>query len=865
VAAVSVVAALASLLTPVASSAASLPDLVVAALTTHTTQVARGSAFPIQVTTKNAGPAAAAASTTRFYLSADRLRGAGDRRLAQTKSVGPLGPGAQSAGTVSLRPATTTPEGIYFVIACADDLKVVAEHTETNNCTASTHALLVVPGRTSQDLIDHDLATGAITPQQALVDKVFAAFGDSRLPAKYHGDDGSVIDSSDAVAEAAAKFASASPQTKAILTPFLKAPAYPHTWENLATAPKLPRHEVVTPALPEVALRRDPVPHPSTLGEPGWEYYQHPKGVRIWYRLADQHMHSFARLLYFAMDNVWKLTTLMGRAPMSDRGPHPYVDAQGKPQDWGDGGSGDLDIYFADMAKPAVTQAYPPNCTDTPSFIVMDPNIDYLADTSKVIHILAHEFMHVLQFTYHYAHACEEYTKMDEAVAQWAIDYVSPHNDHEHYTDAFLPNPSAPLWDQSYDGWPFEQFLAHTIGPGMIPQVYAHTESSGPWEAVNAALPGGLAEQWPKFAIKAWNQPPETDSFATWDSLKDRPALHSTRVIKLGTKESALFPVSVKVGALAREYDVATVADDVHLLEFHNLLVGLPGAGIHALIQLKNGTWKPPADWTNEPIVTFCKDNPDENVKKIVLITTDSTFADFGHQVSPELEYHAFNRCQDQPNLDGTFTWTEHSTMTSSGTNFDEVQHITNEGSAVFHLVPIDPGSGGYAVEDSGESTFTYTYSMDDVSHEHGSNYSCTDTTTESASASGKFSTYVGPFGVGGLSAEILPNPSLNSETDVIAITFYIGVVVDIHNEGTGSPADTCDFVFDDQRDDSGPIIDFLQFKCEPPDVANGPYSAEFEGKWHNDTRTFEFACSQDLTDVGTTGNLTLTGQLTAS
>jgi hypothetical protein len=341
--------------------------------------------------------------------------------------------------------------------------------------------------------------------------------------------------------------------------------------------------------------------------------------------------------------------------------------------------------------------------------------------------------------------------------------------------------------------------------------------------------------------------------------------LHSSKAIKLGTRESAVFPLSVKVGALAREYDVATIADDVHLLEFHNLLLGLPGAGIHALIQLKDGTWKPPADWTNEPIVTFCKDNPDENVKKIVLITTDSTFADLGHQVSPSLEYHAFDRCQDQPNLDGTFTWTETSTMESSDSNFDEVRHITNEGSAVFHLVPVDPGSGGYAVEDSGESTFSYTYSMDDVSHEHSPNYSCTDTTTESASASGKFSTYEGPFGVGGLGVEIDPNPSLNSETDVIGITFYIGVVVDIHNEGTGTPSDICDFVFDDQRDDDGPIIDFLRFNCVPPDVAGGPYGAEFEGKWHDDMRTFEFACSQDKSDVGTTGNLTLTGQLVTS
>ncbi len=338
------------------------------------------------------------------------------------------------------------------------------------------------------------------------------------------------------------------------------------------------------------------------------------------------------------MDQVWKLTTLMGRAPASDAGLHPYVDPQGHTKDWGDGGSGDLDIYLtADLTKPAITQAYPPECTDTPSFIVIRDSVDYLADTTRVIHILAHEFMHVLQFRFHYAHACDEYTKLDEATAQWAIDYVVPTNDHEHFTDAFLPNPGAALWRQSYDGWPFELFLAKTTGPGAVAQIYAHTESSGPWEAVNAAVVGGLDKQWPDFAVKAWNQPPVTPSFKAWDRLPDVPVADLTggalqpRMITLAGARTKTFPVPIAVEALTRKYDVYTIAADVGRIEYKNGLAGQPHAGVHALVQLSNGTWKTPQDWSDRSSVDFCRAKPAEDVKKLVVITTDSTSDNLSH------------------------------------------------------------------------------------------------------------------------------------------------------------------------------------------------------------------------------------------
>jgi len=657
---VSAVAMVAALVAAGPVGAASLPDLVTSGPSTTAGIVVRGHPFSVGTIVRNLGPGAAAASTLRFYLSSDKVRGAGDKRLAQVRQVGRLAAHATSTAITKLTPAVTTPSGPFYVIACADDLKAVAEKVESNNCAASSHAVAIVPGSTTEDLIDKDLALHVLTPDQAMIDKVFAAFGDSRLPAKYHGDDGSVVDSGGAIAAAAESFDTASAQTKALLIPFLKPPAYAHTWENLPSAPTPPRPEApFAGPLPSFG-RADPVPHPSTLDEPGWSYYQHPKHVRIWFRTNDLHQNALAHFLYFSIDPVWNLTTLMGKTPGSDLGPHPFVDNNNTPQDWGDGGSGDLDIYLADIRKP-VTQAYPPKCTDTPSFIVISSAIQ--ADLSRTIPVLAHEFMHVLQFRFHYANACGEYHNLDEATANWAIHYVTPTNDFEHVDDAFLPHPGAQLPRQAYDGWPFELFLQQVQGPGAIPAIYTHTESEGPWQAVNDAVVGGLDKQWPDFAVKAWNQVPVKPSFKEWDRLPDLPLTDLTdaplepKNITLGTARTKTVTETIAVQALARQYDVYTFGNDVVKIVYRNALAGQSHAGVHALLQLTNGTWKTPQDWTDEQSVEFCRNKPAEDVKKLVVIATDSTFDSLSHVAQGSSKIIASSDCLPET-YDGTFSGT---------------------------------------------------------------------------------------------------------------------------------------------------------------------------------------------------------------
>src|SRR5205814_288142 len=120
-----------------------LPDLTVTAVTFSPASVVQGSTLSVTDTTANQGLGPAAASITRYYLSANTAKDAGDTLLSPTRSVGTLGPTGTSTGSVTVTVPAATPAGAYFVLACADDTGAVTETSETNNCLASTTTVQV--------------------------------------------------------------------------------------------------------------------------------------------------------------------------------------------------------------------------------------------------------------------------------------------------------------------------------------------------------------------------------------------------------------------------------------------------------------------------------------------------------------------------------------------------------------------------------------------------------------------------------------------------------------------------------------------------------------------------------------------------
>jgi hypothetical protein len=107
------------------------PDLLVAALSVPPLAAA-GDAMDVRDTTKNAGPGAAVASSTRYHVSRNSTLSADDVAVGG-RDVPPLSAGQSSAWTVPVTlPAGLAP-GEYFLIATADGASALAEDSERNN------------------------------------------------------------------------------------------------------------------------------------------------------------------------------------------------------------------------------------------------------------------------------------------------------------------------------------------------------------------------------------------------------------------------------------------------------------------------------------------------------------------------------------------------------------------------------------------------------------------------------------------------------------------------------------------------------------------------------------------------------------
>lgn len=117
-----------------------------------------------------------------------------------------------------------------------DDLSIVSQPDVSAAPAQNSRVFLplVVTNRipSTFSLIDQALAAGEIDMETALIYKVFATYGDGRLPVRFRGDNSRVIDS-DAVSEAAERYATLTPATRATLLPFLIPPIYRGSWYDL--------------------------------------------------------------------------------------------------------------------------------------------------------------------------------------------------------------------------------------------------------------------------------------------------------------------------------------------------------------------------------------------------------------------------------------------------------------------------------------------------------------------------------------------------------------------------------------------------------------------------------------------------------
>jgi hypothetical protein len=486
--------------------------------------------------------------------------------------------------------------------------------------------------------------TGGPIDEQALIYRVYAEFGDDRLPASYVRPASDNPDST-VMLEVGWLFPSLSAETQAILDPFLRPPGDPDSWyadvlafEDLAAAAN---------------------PRCSHLSRFEAKVTAHTK---IWYRTGDTRSQFVADALVAEVEKIYTdETTLFGRVPPTDANVTNKCN----------GGDGALDIYLVPFYEdePSVkarTISYGTGCAPAPAFIELnalpEPN------PRKMLGVLAHEFFHVLQLgTYRLSAACKDYDWLGEATANWAIDHVFPNNQTEvPYAGTYMAEERKVPLDQpyrddsdqanGYADYVLLEYLARQHTPTAIRAIWDATEGVDSVGAVAAGMDagGGAKEVWPRFALATWNDAMAgvQDDLATWDSadprldwglkkvfdLKDAGANvgDPSTTVKLDGLPGKTFKLmgaapqvtgGVAIERLSIHADYLKFTDEaVRSVVYVNIAAVAPqdpNFKIQAMVK-KGGSWGNPEDWTKVQMKGFCRDVTDERIEELVIIYSNS-------------------------------------------------------------------------------------------------------------------------------------------------------------------------------------------------------------------------------------------------
>ncbi|HSP55279.1 MAG TPA: dockerin type I repeat-containing protein [Dehalococcoidia bacterium] len=446
------------------------------------------------------------------------------------------------------------------------------------------------PPVSSFQLIDEAFEAHEIDLGTALLYKAYAAFQDARLPDEYQGND-SQIQENPFLSALPAAWDSLSQEKQDSLTPFLLPPNVPGSWyeqqqagATFASAPS-----------DWASLESATLP------------------VKVWYH-PSQAGHGAKAAAYLAAleDKIWdRLTGLMGKTPLPDCGASCPSG----------GGDDRFDIYVVDPSIRSYVSwnpVKPPDCSKTPSFMVLGAG-----DSNP---ILAHEFMHAVQFAFDGPADCWEYGWFREASAQWAMDYVyKDDNEEQEMTYSFLSIPERSLDmrndSHEYGAYLYPFFLVRKFNrPQIVRDIWKTAEDAkvASLAAINqvTAAYGGFETLWPQFTLLNWNTEP-VDDYKQWDSLTDRASAYQAT---LGTGRETLLKNVDYLGAV---YYSWTFTNEARSVAFTNYLKGREHAKVWAIVSI-DGSWQEPEEWTQESKKNFCRDLPGQNIDRLVIIISNT-------------------------------------------------------------------------------------------------------------------------------------------------------------------------------------------------------------------------------------------------
>jgi hypothetical protein len=309
------------------------------------------------------------------------------------------------------------------------------------------------------------------------------------------------------------------------------------------------------------------------------------------------------------------------------------------------GGDSRLDIWVDPTVTSgggAFTQRYAPGANDpcsespTPVFIDINPKFGLVA--------LAHEFFHAVQNAYSFRKTCAGSVDwLLESTAVWAEYFTYPRNG---FTLSRTPAPIRTKvgFGVPYASWVFWYAMAHDHGGAkVIKDALEALDGAKPQTTVAAvgtldgALDIGLRKGLEDFAAYAWNQDPigapgfpYTDDYRTWQiesNLPSSPRAPTPLQLAGATLKTVQLGLRGTLAFGDRRYTSLTIPDaKVRELRWTNGFSGLRGLDVQAYLHVSGGTWRV-EDWSLKPTVTLCRDEPGDNVDKIIIATTNADIA----------------------------------------------------------------------------------------------------------------------------------------------------------------------------------------------------------------------------------------------
>lgn len=580
-------------------------------------------------------------------------------------------------------------------------VSAVAEGSAVITATAgaasrsSTVKVYAATALSAPALIGAALADRRINAEQALAYRVFALFADERLPAEYQGAPSGGPQHA-LLRELMTTIGSLSPEVQAQLRPFLVPPIYAESWFAQRLGLKAAAGAQRADPIRATRLAADAI----TCHAVGFPYQQVATEHFVVHYLGGAGMQEgtpeVVALVASLAEEVYTADTgLLKRFPLDDS-------AQAC-----NGGDGKYDIYVM-PATPFGLGAWTTThlaaadsgrvanvCANQTTYMMLNSmSADFLSAAKNpqrarlmVKSILAHEFLHALQFAMDRQASCTDSKWFDEATAQWVMDFVVPSIPQGdpgefgmepgvgnvapgyaksgpaladylyagHLVSIERPAPGADPDLYGYSDYLFFQYLARSRSPDTIRQIFdAMAGGRNSVEAVAAAV--DLKTVWPDFAKTLWIgfEDKVLDYWANEDEYrfglaqvyaqvptlktidqKLKDAQKSMKVDQKGLK-TARFPLLNAALAFSGQYEIEPRSvlyehlkftdPTVRAVVFDNPLANQPGNGVLKLQALRKvaGKWQAPEDWTNEGFKTYCLDNQDERLEELLLIVSNS-------------------------------------------------------------------------------------------------------------------------------------------------------------------------------------------------------------------------------------------------